>query len=282
MQFEAPRFESRCKKPLLVLGFGRKASVGPFSPRVRRRRLLVGFPVTGWVTQVPQGVHRAASSGPAGQGRWREGLWRAARLTSGTSLILWFSPTRLFLGSEFSGRGSRRQNNSEATDRDVQLRERSVAGLAAQGLPFVIAVGPVQPPVLGVREPLSVPVQRLEPDVVPEPQPQPEPIPAKEPVGVALSKAPPEEIPALLEVLLAQPLAVPQPPVPREALRILQEARSLPQPLPQPLPRPLVLPEGLHHRTGPPLLWLRPHRAPQKLEEPIPDQVSEPNPLSLE
>lgn len=182
--------------------------------------------------------------------------------------------------------GSRRQNNSEATDRDVQLRERSVAGLAAQGLPFVIAVGPVQPPVLGVREPLSVPVQRLEPDVVPEPQPQPEPIPAKEPVGVALSKAPPEEIPALLEVLLAQPLAVPQPPVPREALRILQEARplprSLPQPLPQPLPRPLVLPEGLHHRTGPPLLWLRPHRAPQKLEEPIPDQVSEPNPLSLE
>lgn len=164
-----------------------------------------------------------------------------------------------------------------ATGRDVQLRERPVVGFAAQGLALVLAVGLMQPAVVGLREPLSVPFQRLEPVVVPEPQPAR----AEEPLQVSLPKAPPEEVPALLALLLAEPLAFPQPPVPGEALRLHSEVL----PVPQPLPRPLVLPECLRHRARPPLLRLRPHRLPrgaQKLEGAIPEQVAEPNPLSLE
>ena len=168
-----------------------------------------------------------------------------------------------------------------------------MAGLAAQGLPLVVAVGPVQLAVLSVREPLSpelsVPVHRLESVVVAEPQPQR--APAEEQVEVSLPKAPPKEVPALLALLLAEPLALllaeslapRQPPVPGEAPRLLQEV--LPVPQPPPLPRPLALPEGLRLRAGPPLLRLRLHRLPggaQRLEGAIPDQVAEPNPISSE
>lgn len=168
-----------------------------------------------------------------------------------------------------------------APGRDVQLRERPVAGFAAQDLALDLAVGPVQPAVISVREPLSVPFQCLEPILVAEPQPAR----AEEPLQVSLPKAPPEEVPALLALLLTEPLAFPQPPVPGEALRLHPEVLPVPQPLPQPLPRPLVLPEGLRHRARPPLLRLRPHRLPggaQKLEGAIREQVAEPNPLSLE
>ena len=154
-----------------------------------------------------------------------------------------------------------------------------MAGFAAQGLALVLAVGPMQPAVVGLRKPVSVPFQRLEPVVVPEPQPAR----AEEPLQVSLPKAPPEEVPALLALLLAEPLAFPQPPVPGEALRLHTEVLPVPQPLP--LPWPLVLPEGLRHRARPPLLRLRPHRLPrgaQKLEGAIPEQVAEPNPFSLE
>ena len=109
-----------------------------------------------------------------------------------------------------------------------------MAGFAAQGLALVLAFGPVQPAVVGLREPLFVPFQRLEPVVVPEPQPAR----AEEPLQVSLPKAPPEEVPALLALLLAEPLAFPQPPVPGEALRLHPDFL----PVPQPLPRPLVLP----------------------------------------
>lgn len=160
-----------------------------------------------------------------------------------------------------------------------------MAGLAAQGLPLVVAVGPVQPAVLGVREPLSpelsVPIRRLDSVVVAEPQPRP--APAEEQVEVSLPKAPPEEVPALLALVLAEPLAPPQPAVPGEAPRLLQEV--LPAPQPPPLPRPLAFPEGLRLRAGPPVLRLRPHRLPggaQRLEGAVPDQVAQPNPISSE
>lgn len=164
-----------------------------------------------------------------------------------------------------------------AAGRDVQLRERPVAEFAAQGFALVLEVGPVQPTVVGLQEPLSVPFQRLEPVVVPEPQPAR----AEEPLQVSLPKALSEEVPALLALILAEPLAFPQPPVPGEALKLHLEVL----PVSQPLPRSLVLPEGLRHRARPPLLRLRPHRLPrgaQKLEGAIPEQVAEPNALSFE
>lgn len=275
---------------------------------------MVGFLVTGWPCgRLPQGERSRAlwaprsvdgdgggAGRPAADGatarssvgreaRFFFGPRLPARLTSG--LHLYFVSSRLFLGTEFSGRGRQSKGSSEAAVRDVQLRERPVAGLAAQGLPLVVAVGPVQPAVLGVREPLSpelsVPIHRLDSVVVAEPQPQP--APAEEQVEVSLPKAPPEEVPALLALVfaeplvLAEPLAPPQPPVPGEAPRLLQEV--LPVPQPPPLPRPLALPEGLRLRAGPPVLRLRPHRLPggaQRLEGAIPDQVAQPNPISSE
>lgn len=95
---------------------------------------------------------------------------------------------------------------------DVKLRERHVAGLA-----------PAVPGGLGDPEPLfqklAVPFQRLQSVV----QQQREPAPAQEQVPVSVPQAPPAEVQALLAVLLAEPVALPQPPVPGEALRLLQE-----------------------------------------------------------
>ena len=110
-----------------------------------------------------------------------------------------------------------------------------MAGLAARGVPA--GLGPVQPAVVGDREPLfqelAVPLQRLQSVVVQ----QPEPAPAQEQVQVSVPQAPPEEVQALLAVLLAEPLAIPQPPpVPGEALRLLQEVLPVSVSLAGPIP----------------------------------------------
>ena len=70
----SPPFRRSSEKPLFVLNFRRKASVGPFSPWVRRRRPVVGFLVTGWPCgRLPQGERSRGPVGPAGRGRWRGG-----------------------------------------------------------------------------------------------------------------------------------------------------------------------------------------------------------------
>lgn len=124
--------------------------------------------------------------------------------------------------------------------------------------------GRVQPAVLGGPEPL--PLQRLQSVVVRQ---QREPAPAQEQVQVPVPKAPAEEVQALLALLLAEPVAVPQPPpVPGEALRLLQEVLSvsvsLARPIAQPVPLsgPVLLPEGLCGHAGAALLRLWPHSVP--------------------
>lgn len=154
-------------------------------------------------------------------------------------------------------------------------------------------LGRVQPAVLGVPQPLlprlAVPLQRLQPVVG---QQQWEPAPPQEPVPVPVPQAPPEEVQALLAVLLAQPVAVlqPPPPLPGEALRLLQAALPvslawpLPQPLPLPLPRAVVLPKGPRGHAGAALLRLRSHRVPggaRELAGQIQVQVAEPHAFSL-
>lgn len=123
----------------------------------------------------------------------------------------------------------------------------------ASGVPG--GLGRVQPAVLGHPEPLfqkfAVRFQRLQSVVVQEW----EPIPAQEQVPVSVPKAPPEEVQALLGVLLAEPVADPQPPpVPGEALRLFQEALpvSLARPVPQPvrLSGTVVLSKGLRDHAG--------------------------------
>lgn len=167
---------------------------------------------------------------------------------------------------------------------DVQLRERHVAGFAA-GVP--LDVRPVQPAVLGDPEPLAqlaVQLQRLQPVVVPESEPAPAQVP------LPLAPAPPEEVPALLALVLAEPVAVPQPPrVLGEALRGLQAALplALAGPLPQPLPLSgaVVPPQGRCAGAGAALLRLRSHGVPggaQELAGQIQDEVAEPNAVSLE
>lgn len=177
---------------------------------------------------------------------------------------------------------------------DVELRERHVAGLA----PAVPGgLGRVQPAVLRGPEPLlpelAVPLQRLQPVVVRQPgEPAPAQLPV--PVPVPVPEAPAEEVPALLAVLLAEPVAVPQlpPPVPGEALRLLQEALPVSVPLAGPVPQPVplsgtvVLPEGLCGHAGATLLRLRPHRVPGGSRElagkvQIQVEVAEPHAFSL-
>lgn len=126
-------------------------------------------------------------------------------------------------------------------------------------------LGRVQPAVLGDPEPLfqklAVPFQRLQSVV----QQQREPAPAQEQVPVSVPQAPPAEVQALLAVLLAEPVALPQPPVPGEALRLLQEVPvSLARPIAQPVPLSgtVVLPKGLRGHAGAPLLRLWPHGVP--------------------
>ena len=64
---------------------------------------------------------------------------------------------------------------------------------AGQRVPLDVSVGPVQPPVLGVQEPLvfrerSVRLQRLEPGVVAGSDPE------EKQVQVLVQEAPPEEV----------------------------------------------------------------------------------------
>lgn len=116
-----------------------------------------------------------------------------------------------------------------------------------------------------------------------------EPAPAQEPVQVSIATAPPEEVQALLAVLLAEPVEVPQPPpVPGEALRLLPEvlpvslSRSIPQPVP--LSGTVVLSEGQRDHAGTALLRLWSHGVPggaQELAGKIQVEVAEPNALSL-
>lgn len=149
--------------------------------------------------------------------------------------------------------------------------------------------GPLQPAVVGDPEPLfqELALQRFQPVVVP----QSEPAPVQAPVPVP--QAPPEEeVQALLAVLLAEPLAVPQPARPLgEALRRLQERRRVSlagpdaQPLPVPVPVPVVLPESLCDNAGAALLRLWSHGVPggaQELARQIQDEVAEPDALPLE
>lgn len=63
---------------------------------------------------------------------------------------------------------------------------------------------------------LSVPFPRLQSVFVQESESESE---LEEPVTVPFQKAPPAEVQALLTVLLAEPVAIRQPPVPREALQ---------------------------------------------------------------
>lgn len=198
---------------------------------------------------------------------------------SGSSLL----PSPSALGTESSGRSLR--DELPAAGPDAQLRERHVAGLA----PAVPGgLGRVQPAVLGDPEPLlqklAVPFQRLQSVVVQQREP------AQEQVQVSVAKAPPEEVPALLAVLLAQPVAVPQPPpVPGEALRLLPEVPvSLARPVPQPVPLSgtVVLPKGLRGHAGATLLRLWSHGVPGgaresagKIQVAVP--VAEPHALPL-
>ena len=174
--------------------------------------------------------------------------------------------------------------------RHVPLRERHVARLAAGRVPLDVPVGAVQPPVFGVQEPiffpkLSVPLQRLEPGVVAESAPAP----AEEQVPVP--EAPPEEVQALLALLLAQPVALSRPPLPGQALRSAREVPPLAvaAPLPQPVPLAgtLVLPTGLRAGAGAALLRLRPHLVPGGSPQSeglvqVQVQVAEPHPFSPE
>jgi hypothetical protein len=157
---------------------------------------------------------------------------------------------------------------------------------AGQGLALGVAVGPLQPAVLAVPEPLFVPelparLPRLEPLFVPESQPAP-PL-APEPVQVALEEAPAAEVPALLALVLAEPLALPQPPLPGSAPGPAAEAPPLPQQLALALAGTRVLPAARERaRAGPPLLRLRPHRVPRgarPLAGQVPHQVAEQDPL---
>lgn len=167
-----------------------------------------------------------------------------------------------------SGQGFSETGKLAVSRRDVPVRERPVAGLAAaQGVPLDVSVGSVQPPVLGIQEPLvfrelSVALQRLEPGVVAES----EPVLEEEQVQVLVQEAPPEKVQALLALLLAQPVTLPRPPVSRQALRRVQEIRSVAvaAPLPQPVPLAgvLVLPTGLRAPAGAAILRLRPHLVP--------------------
>lgn len=158
-----------------------------------------------------------------------------------------------------------------------------MAGFTAGG---PVDVWPVQPAVLGDPEPLeklAVQLQRLQPVVVQES----EPAPAQ--VQVSFPKAPPEEVPALLAVVLAEPVAIPQPPrVLGEALRFLQEALpvSLARPIPQPVPLSgtVIVPKRLCDNAGATLLRLWSHGVPggaQELAGEIQDEVAEPNAVSL-
>lgn len=165
-----------------------------------------------------------------------------------------------------------------------------MARLAAGRVPLDVQVGAVQPPVFGVQEPiffpkLSVPLQRLEPGVVAESAPAEEQVPVPE--------APPEEVQALLALLLAQPVALSRPPLPGQALRSAREVPPLAvaAPLPQPVPLAgtLVLPTGLRAGAGAALLRLRPHLVPGGSPQSeglgqvrVQVQVAEPHPFSPE
>lgn len=194
----------------------------------------------------------------------------------------------MFLGTKCWVRILKGQETSTA-GADVQLRERHVARLAA-GAP--VDAGPVQPAVLGDPEPLlqelAVPFQRFQPLVVQESEPAP--VQEQVQVQVSFPKAPPEEVQAILAVVLAEPVAIPQPSrLLGEALRFLQEILrvSLARPVPQPVPfsGTVVLPKSLCDNAGATLLRLWSHGVPggaQELACEIQDEVAEPNALSLE
>lgn len=157
---------------------------------------------------------------------------------------------------------------ADSRRRHVQLRE-FVAGLAAGGFLLDHPVGPVQPTVLGLQEPLvfrkrlAVPVPRLESVVVPEEE------------QVAFQKAPPEDVQALLTVLLAEP---------RLFQEVLSVSFAVPVPQPVPISGKVVLPKGLRAHPGAPAPRLWSHGAPggtQKLEGESQDEVAKPNPLSV-
>lgn len=234
------------------------------------------------------GAERSASG--VGSTRIRRGSFlspgfpASSRAASGTSFP---SPTCLFLGTDCSGRSL--QNKEGYTGvRYVQLRERHVAGVAAGG---PVDVGPVQPAVVRDAEPLeklAIQFRRLQSVVVQESEPAPAPAQVRE-VPVSFPKAPPEEVQALLALVLEEPLAIPQPPrVLAEALPFLPEVLplSLARPIPQPVPLSgtVVFPKGLRRNAGPTLLRLWSHGVPggaQEWAREIQDAVTEPNPISL-
>lgn len=168
-----------------------------------------------------------------------------------------------------------------------------MAWLAAEGLARDLAVGALQPPVVAVADPLLVrelPLRlaRLEPRVLQEPQPAPR---AQQQVALPLplQEAPPAQVPALLALLLAEPVALPRPPAPGESLRA--SAEVLPLPFALPLPEQVALPGKvalqkvvLRHHAGAALLWLRSHRLPRGIQQvagEIQDQVAQQDPVSF-
>lgn len=120
-------------------------------------------------------------------------------------------------------------------------------------------------------EKLALPFQRLQSVVVPEP--------------LSLPPAPPEEVPALLAVLFAQPVAVPQPPRgPGAVRRPLPAGPPLAQPLPLWLPGTVVVPQGPRGDAGATPLRVRSHGVPggaAALAGEIPDALAEPDALPL-
>lgn len=113
------------------------------------------------------------------------------------------------------------------------------------------------------------------------------------PIPIPVPQAPPAQVPAILAVVLTQPIAVPRPPLlPRQPLRaaaeVLPVAVALPVPeqvaLPWEVPSPEVVLRD-HSRAA--LLWLRPNRVPggsPQVAGKIQDQVAqqEQNPFSPE
>lgn len=186
------------------------------------------------------------------------------------------------------------EGSHDVLGRRVQVRERHVARLPA-GESLAVRLGPLQPPVVALPQPVSVPQLRARlPQLRPLVVTQPQPAAAEPTLPLALAQAPPAPVQALLAVLLPQPLALPRPPPPLPPGRLARApAEVLPVALALSVPEQVALPREvssqevlLRHHARAALLRLRPHRVPggpPAVEGKVQDQVSqqERDPLSL-
>lgn len=172
-----------------------------------------------------------------------------------------------------------KEKEAKAGGEDVQLRERHVARPAAEGFSVHLRVGPVQPAVLTIWEPLLIPklpfrLSQLQPLVLRESPPASE----KERV----EEAPPADVQALLALFLAQPVPIPWPPLPGEAPRAAPEVFpvSLAAQIAQSLARKVRLQKvALRRLEG---AAVPGGARPVEGEIAVQDEVTEPNPLSFE